>query len=90
MQDCLARDPYNFQTQLNLGALLHQQKKWAEARLHLEFVKRYFPTATRELTLCSSKSTTHSATRALLRTQCASGYACSPTISDLKRLNLIH
>jgi spermidine synthase len=43
MQDCLARDPYNFRTQLNLGALLRQQKKWAEARQHLEFVRRYFP-----------------------------------------------
>jgi spermidine synthase len=43
MQDCLARDPYNFQTQLNLGALLRQKKMWAEARQHLEFVRRYFP-----------------------------------------------
>jgi uncharacterized protein HemY len=43
MQDCLARDPYNFQTRLNLGELLRQQKKWGEARQHLEFVRRYFP-----------------------------------------------
>ena len=43
MQDCLARDPYNFQTQINLGELLYRQKKWAEARQHLEFVKRFFP-----------------------------------------------
>ena len=43
MQDCLARDPYNFQTLLSLGELLHHQKKWADARQHLEFVRRYFP-----------------------------------------------
>jgi predicted Zn-dependent protease len=43
MQDCLAQDPYDYQTQLNLGQLLAKQKKWAEARLHLEFVMRYFP-----------------------------------------------
>jgi tetratricopeptide (TPR) repeat protein len=43
MQDCLARDPYNFQTQINLGELLRNQKRWAEARQHLEFVRRYFP-----------------------------------------------
>jgi spermidine synthase len=43
MLDCLAQDPYNYQTQLNLGELLARQKKWAGARQHLEFVKRYFP-----------------------------------------------
>jgi len=43
MLDCLAQDPYNYQTQLNLGELLAKQKKWAEARPHLEFVMRYFP-----------------------------------------------
>ena len=43
MLDCLAQDPYNYQTQLNLGELLAKQKKWAEARQHLEFVMRYFP-----------------------------------------------
>jgi spermidine synthase len=43
MLDCLAQDPYNFQTHLNLGELLAKQKKWAEARVHLEFVMRHFP-----------------------------------------------
>jgi predicted Zn-dependent protease len=43
MLDCLAQDPYNYQTQLNLGELLAKQKRWAEARPHLEFVMRYFP-----------------------------------------------
>jgi spermidine synthase len=43
MLDCLARDSYNYQTQLNLGELLARRKKWAEARQHLEFVMRYFP-----------------------------------------------
>jgi tetratricopeptide (TPR) repeat protein len=43
MQDCLALDPYNFQSHLNLGKLLAGQTNWAEARRHLEFVMRYFP-----------------------------------------------
>jgi uncharacterized protein HemY len=43
MLDCLARDPYNFQTHRNLGELLSKQGKWSEARHYLEFVMRYFP-----------------------------------------------
>jgi len=43
MSDCLAEDPYNYETHLNLGKLLARQKRWREARPHLEFVKRYFP-----------------------------------------------
>jgi len=43
MQDCLGEDPYNYQTQLNLGELLATQKKWREARRHLELVMRYYP-----------------------------------------------
>ncbi len=43
MLDCLAIDPYNYQTHVNLGVLLSNQKRWAEARSHLEFVMRYFP-----------------------------------------------
>jgi spermidine synthase len=43
MQDCLEQDPYNYQTQRNLGELLARQKNWVETRRHLEFVMRYFP-----------------------------------------------
>jgi tetratricopeptide (TPR) repeat protein len=43
MLDCLAVDPYDFQTHLNLGELLARQKKWEEARLHLEFAMRFYP-----------------------------------------------
>ena len=43
MLQCLAEDPYNFQSQLNLGKLLARQEQWAEARRHLQFVMRYFP-----------------------------------------------
>ncbi len=49
MLDCLAQDPYNYQTQLNLGELLAKQSKWPEARRHLEFVMRYFPDQTSEI-----------------------------------------
>ena len=43
MLDCLALDPYNYQTRFNLGALLSKERKWREAREHLEFMMRYFP-----------------------------------------------
>ena len=43
MLDCLAVDPYNYQAHRDLGELLARQKKWAEARRHLEFVMQYFP-----------------------------------------------
>jgi predicted Zn-dependent protease len=43
MLDCLAMDPYNYQTQFNLGQLLAKRKNWGEARQHLEFVMRYYP-----------------------------------------------
>ena len=43
MLDCLAQDPYDYQTQLNLGELVFKQKKWPEAREHLEFVMRFYP-----------------------------------------------
>jgi spermidine synthase len=49
MLDCLSLDPYNYQTQLNLGELLAKQNKWMEARRHLEFVMRYFPDQTSEI-----------------------------------------
>jgi spermidine synthase len=49
MLDCLAEDPYNYQTHLNLGKLLAAQKRWAEARPHLEFAARYFPDSDAEI-----------------------------------------
>jgi tetratricopeptide (TPR) repeat protein len=43
MLDCLTLDPYNLQTQLNLSEMLVTEKKWSEARTHLEFLMRFFP-----------------------------------------------
>jgi tetratricopeptide (TPR) repeat protein len=43
IMDCLAEDRYSYQAHLNLGKLLAQQNKWAEARKHLEFVMRFYP-----------------------------------------------
>jgi spermidine synthase len=90
MLDCLARDPYNFQTQLNLGALLRQQKKWAEARLHLEFVKRYFPDSD-----AGAYTLLFEVDNALGDPRAAAdavrfGLRMFPDNSDLQRLNLIH
>jgi spermidine synthase len=49
MLDCLAEDPYNYQTHVNLGKFLAGQKRWAEARQHLEFAVRYFPDTDAEI-----------------------------------------
>jgi spermidine synthase len=43
MNECLARDPYNYQTHLNLGQIFDVQKKYFDARRNLEFVQRFFP-----------------------------------------------
>jgi spermidine synthase len=43
MNQCLALDPYNFQTHLNLGQIFDVQKKYLDARKNLEFVQRFFP-----------------------------------------------
>jgi predicted Zn-dependent protease len=43
MQARLAEDPYDYQMHFDLGGLLVQQKRWQEARTHLEFVMRFYP-----------------------------------------------
>jgi tetratricopeptide (TPR) repeat protein len=43
MNECLARDPYNFQTHLNLGQIFDVEHKYREARQTLEFAERFFP-----------------------------------------------
>jgi spermidine synthase len=90
MQDCLARDSYNFQTHLNLGALLRQEKKWGEARQHLEFVKRYFPDGD-----AGAYTLLFEVDNALGDPRAAAdavrfGLRMFPDNSDLQRLNLIH
>jgi tetratricopeptide (TPR) repeat protein len=49
MMDCLAQDPYNYQTHVNLGEMLAEQNRWADARPHLEFVMRFFPDQTEKI-----------------------------------------
>jgi tetratricopeptide (TPR) repeat protein len=89
MQDCLTRDPYNFQTQINLGELLYRQKKWAEAREHLEFVKRFFPDSDAE-----TYSLLYEVDNALGDPRAAAdavrfGLRVFPDNSSLQRLNLL-
>ncbi len=90
MQECLARDPYNFQTRLNLGELLRQQKKWAESRHQLEFVRRYFPdgdagTYTLLFEVDNALGDPRAAADAV-----RFGLRMFPDNPDLKRLKLIH
>ena len=90
MQDCLALDSYNFQTHLNLGSLLLTQKKWAEARQHLEFVRRYFPDSD-----VGTYTLLFQADNALGDPRAAAeavrfGLRMFPGNSDLQRLLLIH
>ncbi len=89
MMDCLAQDPYNYQTQLNLGELLAKQKKWAEARRHLEFVMRYFPDQDSAI-----YPLLHQADQALGDPSAAAkavrfGLRMFPDNSELQRLNLL-
>ena len=90
MQDCLALDPYNYQTQLNLGELLASQKKWAEARQHLEFVMRYFP-GRRFGNLSAPVSSRSGAGRSVRRRESSAlRPAHVPDNSELQRLNFLH
>ena len=89
MLDCLAQDPYNYQTQLNLGELLARQEKWAEARRHLEFVMRYFPDEDEKI-----YPLLFQADKALGDPPAAAkavrfGLRLFPENSELKRLNLL-
>ena len=90
MQDCLSLDPYNFQTHLNLGSLFLTQKKWPEARKHLEFVRRYFPdsdvgTYTLLFEVDNALGDPRAAAEAV-----RFGLRMFPGNSDLQRLTLIH
>jgi spermidine synthase len=89
MQDCLVRDPYNFQTQINLGVLLYRQKNWAQARQHLEFVRRFFPDGD-----ATTYSLLYEVDNALGDPRAAAaavhfGLRIFPANSDLQRLKLL-
>jgi len=89
MQDCLALDPYNYQTQFNLGKLLAAKKNWAGARQHLEFVMRYYPDQDSEI-----YPLLFQADRALGDPSAAAkavrfGRRVFPDNSELQRLNLL-
>jgi spermidine synthase len=89
MQDCLARDPYNFQAHVSLGELLRRQKKWTEARQHLEFVRRYFPDEdARIYTLLFEVDNALGDPRAAAEAV-RFGLRMFPDNADLQRLNLI-
>ena len=89
MLDCLAQDPYNYQTQLNLGELLARQKKWAEARRHLEFVMRYFPDEDSG-NLSAPVSGRQGAGRSAAAAKAVRfGLRLFPDNSELQRLNLL-
>jgi len=89
IQQCLARDPYNFQANLNWAELLHEQKKWIQARDRLELVRRYFPdgdaeTYTLLYEVCHELGDTRAAADAVLF-----GLRMFPDNSDLQRLKLL-
>jgi tetratricopeptide (TPR) repeat protein len=89
MLDCLAQDPYNYQTQLNMGELLARQEKWTEARRHLEFVMRYFPDEDEKIypllfQADQALGDPSAATKAV-----RFGLRLFPDNSELKRLNLL-
>ena len=90
MQDCLVQDPYNYRTHFNLGALLSREKRWQEARTHLEFVMRFYPdedARTYPLLVRADRALGDSAASAkALRF----GLRVFPSNEELRQLNIVH
>jgi spermidine synthase len=89
MQASLALDPYNYQAHLGLGQLFTSQKKWVEARRHLEFARHYFPDEGSGIypmlfQVDNALGDPRSATEAV-----RFGLRLFPDDSDLQRLNLV-
>ena len=89
MLDCLAEDPYNYQTQLNLGELLAKQNHWAEARRHLEFVMRYFPDENSEIYPLLFRADKALGDPSAAAKAVRFGLRLFPDNSELQRLNLL-
>jgi predicted Zn-dependent protease len=89
MLDCLAQDPYNYETHLNLGKSLARQKKWAEARPHLEFVMRYFPDEDSEIYPLLLQADQAQGDPSAAAKAARFGLRMFPGDSELKRLNLL-
>ncbi|HEV2521279.1 MAG TPA: fused MFS/spermidine synthase [Candidatus Acidoferrales bacterium] len=89
MLDCLAQDPYNFQTHLNLGELLAKQKNWAEARTHLEFVMRHFPDEDEKIYPLLFQADTALGDGKAAADAVRFGLRMFPDNSELKRLKLL-
>jgi spermidine synthase len=90
LQNCLALDPYNFQAHLNLGSLLLTQKKWAEGRQHLEFVRRYFPDSDAGTYPLLFQADTALGDPRAAADAVRFGLRMFPGNADLQRLQLIH
>jgi predicted Zn-dependent protease len=89
MLDCLAQDPYDYQTQLNLGELLVRQKKWQEARQHLEFVMRFYPDEDSGIYPFLFEADQALGDKSAARKAVRFGLRMFPTDSELLRLNLL-
>jgi predicted Zn-dependent protease len=89
MRDCLAQDPYNYQTHLNLGELLARQQKWADARQHLEFVMRYFPDEDEKIYPLLFQADQALGDPSAAAKAVRFGLRIFPGNSELKRLNLL-
>ncbi len=89
MKDRLLEDPYDYQMHFDLGGLLVQQKKWQEARSHLEFVMRFYPdedARTYPLLIQADQALgDRSAAEKALRF----GLRLFPSNEELQRLNLV-
>jgi tetratricopeptide (TPR) repeat protein len=89
MLQCLAQDPYNLQTQLNLGKMLTHQKKWPEARVHLEFVMRFFPDQDEKIYLLLFQVDRELGDPRAAARAVRFGLRMFPDSSELRRLNLM-
>jgi tetratricopeptide (TPR) repeat protein len=89
MQACLKLDPYNFQTHLNLAEIFSHQSKWAEAREHLEFSRRYFPDGDPEIYTLLYQVYDAMGDHVAATQAARFGVRISPDDPDLQRLSLL-
>ncbi len=89
MQECLARDPYNFQTHLSLAEIFDHDKKWPEALQHLQFVRRYFPDGDPEIYTLLYEVYDATGAHAAATEAARFGLHIFPDDPDLQRLSLL-
>jgi len=88
MLDCLTLDPYSLKAHLALGKFLARQRRWPEARPHLEFVMRFFPDEDAEIYPLLIQTDQSLGDASAARKAARFGLRMFPGNPELKSLNL--